>query len=71
MNAYKQIDMYKSVITSLKAKEISIESLDKYDLIYSELTISRTKSSMRRISLMSYRRKSSISTASRINKRRN
>ena len=32
MNAYKQIDMYKSVITSLKAKEISIESLDKYNL---------------------------------------
>ena len=29
MNAYKQIDMYKSVLTNLKAKEISIESLDK------------------------------------------
>lgn len=29
MNAYKQIDMYKSVLSNLKAKEISIDSVDK------------------------------------------
>lgn len=29
-NAYKQIEMYKSVLKDLKAKEISTESADKY-----------------------------------------
>ena len=28
-NAYKQIEMYKSVLKDLKAKEISTESVDK------------------------------------------
>ena len=30
MNAYKQIDMYKSIIHNLKGKEISIDSIDRY-----------------------------------------
>ena len=29
MNAYKQIDMYKSMLGNLKAKKISIEAIDK------------------------------------------
>lgn len=29
MNAYKQIDMYKTVIAGLKAKEVSIDSVDR------------------------------------------
>ena len=28
-NAYKQIDMYKSIVTGLKAKEVSVDSIDK------------------------------------------
>ena len=29
-NAYKQIDMYKEVIQNLKAKEVSLDNIDKY-----------------------------------------
>jgi wobble nucleotide-excising tRNase len=31
-NAYKQIDMYKDVIQNLKAKEISLDHVDRYSL---------------------------------------
>jgi len=31
-NAYKQIEMYKTVLKDLKAKEISTESIDKYPM---------------------------------------
>jgi hypothetical protein len=32
-NAYKQIDMYKEILQGLKAKEISLDHIDKYTLI--------------------------------------
>lgn len=29
-NAYKQIDMYKEIVQNLKAKEVSLDNVDKY-----------------------------------------